>query len=292
MPAPLLAAFALLAATRASAPAPLAPSLRELGPMLLGQYETNLKAKLGEPKSEEKAESGRLLYYSLAGEMDTFYVCTVTDDEDPKIAAIQLTGKPKPDFPGLGGVNLGDSKAKVLKEFGEPTETSKTPDGGEFVQYDNRNYSFIFREDKLNSIKIHWGDSVFPKATESKPDLAAFQSALVARDRAAILDWLCADFYLVTKDDGQVDFKSGAREELADEASLVARYLYGGKGSLRELLTPELAKTASVEDKEYGDHPTNWISKDGPLYKIVWNFEAGRWRVWEIHLAPEEEDRE
>lgn len=292
MPAPVLAALVFLAA-RAAAPAPHAPSPRELGPFLLGQYRTAVEAKLGTPTKEDKDSDGEpLLVYSLAGEMETYLVVSVSEGDFPRVTSIQISGKPKADLKGMGSVNLGDPKSKVVAALGKPDEEKKGDDGDEFVDYADRNYSFVFRGDRLRSIKIVANNDGFPKKEGSEPDLAGFQRALASRDREAILEYMCADFYINTKDDGQVEFKNAAREELNDEESLAARYLYGGAGSVRELLTPTLAKTPAIpiDRWESGAHPVNSISSTGPLYEVVWNFEAGRWRVWEIALTKDEDE--
>lgn len=183
-------------------------------------------------------------------------------------------------------------KAAVDAKWGAPEKFTRMEDiPGSFAEYDGRNYSFEFLPSgELSSIKIFQNDDLFAKKDASKPDLVAFQKALDARDRDAVLDMVGADFEIYTTDDDTVSFGGAARVDMANEESLVARYLFGGTGSVRDRLTPSLAKTTAedLDEWEDGPHPVSTFPAGGKLVRIVWNFENGKWRVWEIDMNPDE----
>lgn len=294
-------AFALAALLlHASAPAPAAhaPSQRELGGLLLGQYEKGVRASLGEPKETEKAgENARTLLYSLAGDLDTYFVVTVDGEEDGTVTAIQMSGKPKAGLPKFDGVSLGDSRATVERTFGAPDKVKPIGDiPGDLASYDDRDYSFEYSPDgKLISIKIFGEEGFAANEKTTRPDLAGFAKAIQERDRSAIFEYLAPDVEVYTKDDETVSFNGPARADLEDEKSLVARYLFGGAGSLRDILTPSLLKGVEVKDRAHTDDdervfPTAEFPKSSGLQEIVWRYSYGKWRVWEIDLNPDDEE--
>ena len=301
MPAPLVAALLLATLARPAAIARLAPhpeSARELGGFLLGQYTDAVDKALGTPsKIQDGPDESKIWIYNLGPDsepLQTYMVFTVVGDKEAgaRVTAIQLSGKPKKGYAGLPGAELGMPKAKVDEKWGAPDKLTAQEDvPAKLAHYDGRNYSFEFAPTgELNSIKIYADESLFAKKDASKPDLEAFQKALDARDRAAILDMVCADFEIYTKDDDTVTFGGPASKDMENEESLVARYLFGGTGSLRDRLTSGLAKTApeDLDEWEDGPHPVNTFPEGGKLVRIVWNFENGKWRVWEIDMNPDE----
>ncbi len=298
--APLLAALLLAAARAASpAPAPLAhpENARELGGFLLNQYADAVTTKMGAPSKIEDGDGAKVWIYNLGPEANptaTFMVFTVVGDKESgaRVTAIQLSGKPKAGLNGLPDAALGTPRKDVEAKYGKPDKAEAMKDiPGDFAQYDGRDYSFEFLPTgELSSMKIFQNDGLYPKKDASKPDLKAFQNAVAARDRDAILDLVCADFEIYTKDDDTVSFKRGAREDILDEASLVSRYLFGGTGSVRDVLTEALAAVPAVDKDEWDDgpHPVSVFPAGGKIAQIAWNYENGKWRVWEIDLNPNE----
>jgi len=272
------------------------PSQNELGGYLLGMYERSIRKALGDPSTTDSVSGHRALIYYVTPDKETFFVFAVTEEEEGVVSSIQLTGKPRADLPTFQGVSLGDSRATVEAKFGESDEAGgKASTPGDPVKYKNRNYSFVYGSDgKLSSIKIFDGEG-FPDTEKStRPDLAGFAKAIADRDRDKIFEYLAPDVDIYTKDDETVTFAGPPRKEIDDEKTMISRYLYGGTGSLRDLLTPSLLMGTEVKDRKHlesGDDdrifPTAEFPKTSGIQEIVWHYSYGRWRVWEIDLNPD-----
>lgn len=297
MPAVLAALLILAAPSRAPRP----PSPREMYGFLLGQYARNVEVKLGKPTSIETDTDGEPLWnYNLEPDGATVLTFAVSKSETPTVTLIELDGVPKAGLSGLLGVTLGMTKADVLQRLGTPdtTEARKEKPGEELDWTDRNYYVELNAAGKVDRVQIVANDEGYPKAGDTKPDLEGFRKALESRDRDLILEWLCADMDVYTKADETVNFVGSAVEDIRNEESLISRYIYGGSGSARDLLTTSLAASAELEKGpgEPGEtgEAGEWASifPDGsPIVNIVWAFEAGRWRVWEIDLNPGDSQR-
>lgn len=297
MPATALAALLFLATQAAPQAATAGPrradSPRELAGFMLGQFSRNVEKKLGKPDRVDTDDDGETLWtYELAPEAETTLTFSIGKDDEKTITAIMLAGKPKPGAGSIAGVELGMTKAELVERLGEPDDTEKREESegeseGEGLDWKDRNfYVEVNDEGKVDWLEIDDTPEGYPAVGDRKPDLAGFAKALQSRERGEILEWLCADVEIDTKADARVGFVGSPREDLLDESSLIARYLYGGEGSLRERLTPELARTKAQERKTDEGNPY-WayvFPAGAPIREIVFWFEAGRWRVYHVIL--------
>ncbi len=297
MPAPALAALLLLTLSApALQKAPRPESRREFGAFMLGQYARNVEAKLGKPArtGTDEGDGETLWHYDLAPNAKTVLTFSISKDETPLITLIEVTGAPIKGAPELHGVALGASKAEILQKLGPPDATAPIKgEPGESLDWEDRNYYVeLDGNGRVSRLQIVDNRNGYPKPGDTKPDLVGFQKALAARDREAILDYLSADIDLYTKTDETVGFVGSPREDILNEESLIARYLYGGAGSIREFLTPELAGTPPEPDPEGepgGDPQWATVFPEGSAVGgFLWVFEAGRWRIWEVNLDPDE----
>lgn len=286
--AALLAPFLVLLAARSAA---AVPSQRELGGVLLGQSEAGLRKGLGEPKDTGKRGDDRILVYVLAGAgpSATTLTFTIHGEEDGSVIGIQLSGSPMSGMEPFAGVALGDPRAKAEAALGKPDSVRAIPgEGNEVAGYEGRNFSVEYTKSGVVEDIFLAGDDGFAKeAGDAKPDVVGFAQALESRDRSAILDFLDPEVDLDTDDDGSVVFAGPARKEVEDEKTLLARYLFGGSGSLREKLTPAAAASATLErDGEDGNDDYDVEIADGAI-SLSWRFLQGKWRVWDVDMTSE-----
>ena len=305
MPLPALAALLLLASARPApvptstfADAPASP--REFGGFLLGQYASAVEAKLGKPARTGTDTDGETLwFYDLApGRKDTArlgpgttLVFSMNGNERPTITMIEVNGQPLKSAPTILGISLGTSKADLLKALGPADTTGERKEApGEVFDWETRNYYVeTDASGKVDCLQVVENNAGYPPAGDTKPDLEGFRKALESRDRDTIFDWLASDIDIYTKTDETVTFVGSPREDIHNEESMISRYLFGGTGSARDLLTASLVSSAELEqDDEDKSQWTSTFPEGGKIVDIVWRFDAGRWRVWEIDLNPDE----
>lgn len=267
---------------------------------MLDQYAKGIEKALGTATTTSKDYDGETLWiYLLGSEQKTAITFSLSENEEGSepgtdtrhVAIIRIGGEPRPGLSGIHGITLGSTRAEVIAKLGEPdTEEPRTGAPGEILDWKDRNYGLgLNAAGRVDLIEIAGGADYFPKMGDSVPDPKGFRAALQSRDRETILEWIASDLDLYTKDDEIVGIVGSPREAVFSEDSLIARYLYGGTGSVRDLLTEDLLSKGEGERDE--DEETTYYTvfpEGSPIGRILWTFQLGRWRVWDVDLAPEE----
>ena len=268
-----------------------APSQRELNGFFLGQYTDVISAIFDEPFQTEKVSDGEeIRIYNLDSDKHAFMAFTCETSDSGTITAIQLTGMPGTDMSAFDGLKLGADRDEVLKVLGKPDSEEDMSDiPGKFLSFDDRNYSVELDEKgRLSSIKI-MGFNGFDKYKDQLPDIKILEHALKEKDVDEMLDVLMPDveIYRGEDKDEAMGFSGPARTELEDEDSPMYKTLFDGDNSVRSTY----AKEKSEPNRGLGSTEGKTIlvvysfKESKYLKEVVYRWQAGRWRVWEIRLA-------
>lgn len=112
----------------------------------------------------------------------------------PYVSSMQITGYPTKMLP-FKGLTLGDSRAKVEKALGKPSET-KSIEGGKFIvnYYDPANYSTEYdKHDRLYSIKLYVTNEFMKTGSLGDSQWNRFKEAVLKKDIAGIMETLRPD---------------------------------------------------------------------------------------------------
>ena len=112
----------------------------------------------GIPSETGRTEDSHWESYKIDKECDMFF--EIKDDMPSYIYSIQITGLNKKMVP-FAGIKLGDIEKKVIDLFGMPDEITKKEGNKSLFEYEDKNYSFLFKNKKLYSIKIRCYKDLF-----------------------------------------------------------------------------------------------------------------------------------
>ena len=267
------------------------PSQVELNGFLLGQYSEVPPLVFGKPIREIKGSDGWFYQAYQIDKRGTYMVFGFSPEDKKRIRSLQITGTRGSAMHTFLGVSLGDEMAVLTKALGSPSSVEHEKDlPVDLYKYADRNYTVEVDKDKrVYSIRVEGNDGLSDKPSERADDpFSRFKDAVKRRDREVLLGMVSGELEIY---DGQttVSFRNAARTEIADIQSSVGKRLLGEHHSVYATLVRERAP----EDGQlriYGKgrsvnrvykFPTSKILKE-----IVFTFDAGEWRVWEIAMRP------
>jgi hypothetical protein len=280
---------ALITATSVVAQQP--GSQRALNGFVLGQHKETVANTFDELLQEGTTPSGQTYQaFGFDREHQAYMLFQYSQDNPDYLYSIQLTGDPGTNTRPFLGLQLGDSRAKVLARLGNPVSVTQNPELHlEQLEYGpERNFSVeVDSLGQLFSIRIigynGFGNQPEP---EDLPTLAQVKELVAGTDIDALLDLLAGDVE-VFRGNSVYSYRRAARLDLADNTSRMARELFSGPGSLREALTAEVIRGAEFTVRVYEDSSRYpgllyTFSDNGPLAEMLFTAEAGAWRLWEI----------
>lgn len=277
----ILLAIAICASLAASAQNP--PSQRELNGILLGQRRSAMVAEFGQPfdSRPHEEDSGIQEAYAVSPDQKTYMACEFPKSGDERSTFLQLTGEPSPKTLPFLGLRLGDSKELVIKTLGKPSRVTIEKDFPvSLYEYDDRNYSVeIDRKGLLYSIRIVAGYGFPESPTTPTPNITRFRDALKSGNLDRLLDTISADLALYPE--GR-PFNRGARSELSQPDSKFAATI----ARVRAILSDPMVEgdpNIRIREHESPQVVFKFPPKTG-LEEIVYHWEAGAWRVYEIQL--------
>jgi len=264
------------------------PSQRELNGYLLAEDAKPISEGFDSLIKEQKYNDGWIdRAYSLDTAQSAYMVFGFSDSSDDCLS-IQITGKAGTAMHPFLGLRLGDSRARVNEVLGPPSQVRHLRNSRmEFLQYTNRNYSV-----ELDSLGNLWsirilGYDGFPNApSDSLPNLETILPALQSGDPDIILEALAPDVELIVGD-SVFTFAGSPLEVVEDPNSRLSQLLYSGKtclASLDETLI-QSAKLDSLSIQNNRLVPMFKFPASSPVKDIVFDVHAGKWRIWEAHLA-------
>lgn len=202
-------------------------------------------------------------------------------DHPDQIAAIQVTGDA--DMIPFVGIKLGDSEQQLITQVGKPDKVTPEPDAGlELFEYKTRNYTFEI-DQKRHVYSLRIVKDACPREPQDFPAPDEFRKAVLQHNIDLLLKVLAGDveFY---KSGKTHSFTRGARQELEAGNTEFTRLLFGQGNSVLTLFRDERAEPdQQLRIYEKGAPASvSKFPKSKVVKEIVYKFEAGRWRVWEI----------
>jgi hypothetical protein len=266
------------------------PRAHELKGFLLRQDRKAFETSLGKPFHEEKRPNGNTASgYHLHGLKQDYLVAFYSENKSSEVygkaVELELTG-PEPSGPtGFFGLQLGDPAEKVERVLGKPTKISHEDDSNvDLWGYEQDNYSLEFTPDrKLYSIQILDQPGSGPAGFAGSAEARLFALAIQARDIEKIMEMSSGEIECSWPEDF-FDAQSGpARDALADPTSKISVCLQRASRAVLAM-GPEM-KGADDSIRWWEKHSPGAVTKfpsSSPLKEIVFDQEAGAWRVYEV----------
>jgi len=264
------------------------PSQIELNGFLLGQYEKAPDDAFGKPTQVTTTEDHWTYRAYLFDKQHTGYMAfKLRAGDEKKLFSIQVAGDRGTAMRPFLGLTLGDDKTKVRQVLGTPDKIEAEADYPvDLYEYRDRNYSVeINRQGKLTSIQIAGYDGFAKQPDSAIPDISTLKKLVVANDIDGLLGQLAGDLEIY-KGDQTYSFAGSARSELSNRNSRIWKLLFADEQSVRAAFTSE-PFNPDQQIRLYEKGPPGSVAKfpnSKVIEEIVYEFEAGTWRIWEIKL--------
>ncbi len=265
------------------------PSQNAMAGVRLGQYLRAVEATFPKVKLEQKAKDGWLaMGFVLPGAEGVVLIVQCPPAELRRVFAVQVTGNPSSGHPLFAGLRMGMTEADVVRILGQPSGRRAYQEGEDpYVRLDfkGRNYSVeLDGRDRLMSIML-WGYEGLPDKPEGLAKVADLKAALASGDPRELAEVFTPDAELFRGGD---ILKVDRISELVFGKDPAWREALLGKGGLREALD----RKDAVEDFQLrfvaGEGDAKQVlsvckfPKSALLQEIVFAFESGRWRAYEV----------
>lgn len=257
----------------------------------IDQSMKTIEKELGEVAKEHAFEDGyKAFFYRKGGHIVVFE----TEPSQPdRIWSIQVEGTDIPPERGLNGVVPGDPRSKVISVFGTPEAEKKavnsldkkeTPNTSILTYYENGNFSFEIKNDKVSSIKLVLRLEKKPKET---PDPWDFISVSKAKNDREMIRLLAGDpvfnayGIVLYPQESMLSFLK--RKDVSD-------FLFG-KGGVSELSEADLFNSNM---RFFDKGGFGWViryAKNRRVLEFVYVKPYDEWVLWEINAFADEEDK-
>ena len=256
----------------------------------LGQYKSVVDNQFGERAAHRYLNDSSLVnFYYVQPDNSTHIAFQFLPKQD-EIYSIQLTGiKSNLDF---YGINLGDNSEHVESKFEKPDTIFVTNFNGNEVhtwKYYNKNLSFVFKGNKLNSIKI-WDNFSGPDSDTELPSLVDYLEVIKSGDKLAIGDILSPNmeiFYC----DYVFTWKHSFHKDINENAAIF-NFVVDTKAGLALLNNldsiPAELNLRYIEN--YGSFPVYKLPDGYFIKEVVFNYQQGKYKIWEIKYECLEEN--
>lgn len=260
--------------------------VEELYGFQLGQYREVTENELGKPASTVYLEdSSRVDFFYLSPDSST-HIGFIYLYGSSEIYSIQLTGESA--ARSFNKINLGDTSGDLISIFGEP-DTISTQEFDDISAvnyfYENRNYSFIFKEETLNSIKI-WDPFIEPNYESENftlPELSSVINILNTNNRKGIVPRLSSGLEIFYCDD-IITWKKSIKSEIDNSKASLFEFLLNEQYGLITLTKydsiPAEMHLRMIEG--HGSFPVYKFGEETLFEEIVFAFQQGQYKVWEI----------
>ncbi|TGL60667.1 hypothetical protein EHQ64_12635 [Leptospira sarikeiensis] len=246
------------------------------------------QAELGDPSKVHSFEDG---YQAFFFKKDGHILVLETEPFQPdRIWSIQIEGANVPVERGLNGVIPGDTRAKVIEVFGPPEKERKAtnsldnkeiPGTSLMTYYENGNFSFEIKNDKVSSIKIVLRLEKDPKEL---PDPMDFISVLKTKNESEMIRLMAGD--PVFSQDGKSFYPQESMLSFLRKKETVD-FLFGKEG-VSELTGRDLFNSNM---RFFENGPFGWAiryTKNRKVFEFVYVKLYEEWVLWEINtFSPE-----
>lgn len=264
------------------------PSQRALNGFLLGEDAKPIAEGFDSLLKEQKYNDGwtdRVFLLDTAG--TAFMVFGFADSSDDCMS-IQVTGRAGTVMHPFLGLRLGDSREKIYKSLGVPSQVRHLPGKGmEFFQYNDRNYSVELDSlGNLWSIRILGYEGFADAPADSLPDIESIFGTLRSNDPEVVMEALAPDVEVIANDT-VYSFVGSALDVIGDQASRLSQLLYSGPTSLASLNQSQI-RAAALDTESVGNNrqtPRFTFPGGSPITDLVFVAHAGKWRIWEIRFS-------
>lgn len=266
----------------------------ELYGFKLGQYKSVVDNQFGESDAHRyMSDSSLVNFYYIQPDSSTHIAFQFLSNSD-EIYSMQMTGtKSQMDF---YGINLGDNSELIESKFEKPDTIFVMDFYGEEVhtwKYYNKNLSFVFKRNKLNSIKIwdNYSEPDYESENHKFPELIDYLEIIKSGDKSVISNILSPNleiFYC----DKVFQWKNSFHKDIFETESAIYDFVVNpeyGLALLNKLDSiPADANIRLIEN--VGTFPVFKLP-DGYLIKeVVFNFQQGNYKIWEIKYECLEEN--
>lgn len=265
------------------------PSPNALAGVRLGQYLRAVEATFPKVKLERTTEDAWLAKGFALPDVEGMVVIVQCPPGDlRKVYSVQVTGNPTTGHPLFAGLRMGMTEAEVIRILGQPSGRRPYQEGGDsYVRLDfkGRNYSVeVDAQDRLMSVML-WGYEGLPEKPGGLAKVADLKAALASEDPHQLAEAFTPDAELFRGGDV---LKIDRISEVVFGKDPGWRKALLGKGGLREALDRKDAEEDFQLRFVTGEGGVKQLfsvckfPKSALLQEIVFAFESGRWRVYEV----------
>ena len=254
----------------------------------IGQHILIANALLGKPSSTETDDAGYITrFYQLN---NLLVVIESRPNATNQVWSIQITGTQNPENKGFAGINLGDSKEKMISLFGQPDKEEKVTDPAMFDRwpdlmyysyYDKYNFSFQISQNKVVSIKTIMTPD---KSVEDLPDINKIIAAAKYKDYYALGEILEYDMY-ISRDAEYYKVEKSVYEMLSGN-TFYNELFFNAPFSISKLESKDIKKKVMrpFTDSEYSKGYVFLIEKNKIQYELVFVKSFEGWVLWEVNF--------
>ncbi len=254
----------------------------ELYGFRLGQYKTAVINELGQPSKTQMLEDSTTVdFYFLSSDSSTCVVFQYSPRKPKEIFAIQLSGTKTDRL--YYGIQLGDSEEKTISVFGKPDTIMNQEFNNnkeKLLKYTERNLSFLFNDNKVESIRI-WDQE--QKKHYNNPSVKELLNIIATNDKQSICDILSPNLEIYFCD-RIVTWKNSFYKDVYLEKTSAYEFIinsqYGLKSLKNETETYPYYNIRFIAD--VGTFPVFKFPKETLISEIVLNFQQGRYKIYEI----------
>jgi len=257
----------------------------ELYGFRLGQYHEVTINELGEPASTIYLEDSSRVDFFYLNEDSSTHVGFIYMNNSDEINSIQLTGKrSKRDF---CGINLGDNSAEVIAKFDEPYNIENMEFNEDSVStyfYQDRNFSFVFNSNNtLTSIKI-WDPLTGPDYESEGYKLPTLEPLVKNLSRSDFDLGFLSPGLEINYCNNILKWKKSVQTEIENPDKSFLEFIFNEQYGL-----VTLAKYDSIPAEMnlriiqgLGSLPVYKFNSETLFEEIVFLFQQGRYKIWEI----------
>lgn len=255
----------------------------ELAGFLLGQHRKAVHREYGPPIEVRNPEGWLYEFHKLKPDTSVYALFKYAPADTSSIYGIQISGKHYAEMHPFLGLKLGATLHEVHAKLGHHDKTD-TIDDVALLYFPHKNYSVdISTHHRLYGIQI-FGNILKNKIGDHKPSIHGFRQSVVKKNIDSLVHHLHPRVQFITKT-GTVTFYRGARQELHEGTTPLAKLLLGESGSVWHAFAKEFAE-GTTELKVHADaNETTSIDKfydSTVIDQIVLKPHAGVWKVYQV----------
>lgn len=258
----------------------------ELYGFRLGQYSSTVHNELGKPDQQRVLEDSSLVEFYFLDSMKTTHLAFVYENKTKEISTIQITGENSPI--SFFGINLSDNSDQILEKFPQPDTILNVDFNDKKVEtwkYFDKNYSFVVKDNILNSIKI-WDineqRNLTSKTKKEESDINNFLKVLETGNNNFISEILSPTLEIYFCD-RVITWENSMQTDLTNSESKVCDYLYNSKYGLKTFLKKKLKGELNIRYIENnGTYLVYKYPKGSLVEEIVLKYEQSRYKIWEV----------